>query len=165
MADDKDRFQISQWILERQINWIATADVKAGAVVAVQTAMAGVLASAYSAATNRTEWAIACTVAAFACTVAAFACIVLALFPRTDGPDRSLLFFGRIGKFSRENYCDEIKSSNYTELLVDCSEQIHRNAEIASEKHRWVQNALVWSFLAAPPWVIALLQLTPMKVS
>lgn len=156
---------IAQWALERQISWITTADVKVGVVVAIQTAMAGVLASTYSAATTRSEWAIVSSVAAFVCAIGAFACAAFALFPRTDGPQRSLMFFGRICELSRDEYFNAISGATDYELLQDCTAQIHRNAEIAKEKHRWVQNGLIWSFLAVPSWTLALLQLVPLKVS
>lgn len=167
MADnlEQKRLLVAQWALERQIGWITTADVKVGVVVAIQTAMAGVLAAAYSAATSRSEWAIFSTVIAFACAIGAFACAAFALFPRTDGPKRSLLFFGRICELSSDEYSSAIAGATDRDLLEDCAAQIHRNAEIAKEKHRWVQNGLIWSFLAAPPWTIALLQLAPLKVS
>lgn len=165
MATEQERFRVAQWVLERQIGWIATADVKVGAVVAIQTAMAGMLAAAFSSAVGRSEVAIVATVAALAGAVGALVCASFALFPRTDGPPKSLLFFGRIGSLSRADYVEAIRSATDSQLLEDCAEQIHRNAEIAKEKHRWVQNGMVWSFMAAPPWVIALLQLAPLKVS
>lgn len=165
MTTEQDRFRITQWILERQIGWIVSADVKVGAVVAIQTAMAGVLAAAFSSSNNRSEWAILSTVAAFACAIGAFVCASFALFPRVDGPSKSLLFFGRICSLSRSDYINEIRSATEAQILEDCAAQIHRNAEIASEKHRWVQAGMIWSFLAAPPWVIALLQLAPLKIS
>jgi hypothetical protein len=34
--------------------------------------------------------------------------------------------------------------------------QIHRNAQIATAKHWWVRKSLIWSFLAAIPWIVAI---------
>lgn len=165
MIPDQERLRTAQWILERQIAWIATADVKVGVVIAIQTAMAGTLAAGFSSAASRSEYAVVATVIAFVCAIGAFVCASFALLPRTDGPAKSLLFFGRVSSLSRSDYVSAITSATDSQLMDDCAEQIHRNAEIAREKHRWVQNGIVWSFLAAPPWVFVLLQLAPLKVS
>jgi hypothetical protein len=161
---DEDRLRSAQWILERQINWIATADIKVGAIVAIQTAMAGLLASAFSVAAEKSEITIAATTLAFCCTVGAFICASNALFPRTDGPENSLIFFGKISRHSRSDYILALANHNPKQLLEDCSAQVHRNAEIASEKHRWVKNGMIWTFIAGVPWTIALLNLAPLKL-
>ena len=140
MTDEHERFRVAQWILERQIGWIATADVKIGAIVAIQTAMAGVLAAAFSAATHRSEWAIICTVTAFVCTISAFICSALGLLPRTVGPDRSLIFFGKICDLRRSDYTAALRAATDTQMLDDCADQIHRNAEVACKKHGWVKS-------------------------
>lgn len=165
MADETERLRTTQWILERQIGWISTADIKVGAVVAIQTAMAGLLASAFSAASTRSEYVIFSTAFSFLLTIAAFICASYALIPRTDGPDRSVIFFGKIVCFSRREYVDEMSNITYQQLIEDCAEQIHRNAEIAKEKHRWVQNGMIWTFLSAPFWIFSLLNLAPLKVT
>lgn len=165
MSADQERLSTVQWILERQIGWIATADVKVGAVVAIHTAMAGTLAATFGSASNRSEYAVVATVIAFVCAIGALVCSAYALFPRTNGPEKSLLFFGKISSLSRPDYVSAIRTITVSQLIDDCAEQIHRNAEIAKEKHRWVQNGLVWSFLAALPWAVALFELAPLKVS
>lgn len=165
MTNAQERFKAAQWILERQIGWIASADVKVGVVVAIQTAMAGMLAAAFSAATHRSEWAIISTVAAFVCTVGAFVCAAQALRPRTGGPERSLIFFGRICSIQLPDYVNSMQTATDDEMLEDCAAQVHRNAEIACEKYGWVTGAMIWSFLGAIPWVIALLQLAPLQVA
>jgi len=156
MTNGDDRFSTAQWILERQLGWIASADSKVGVVVAIQTAMLGGLAAAFGMATHRTEWALITTVAAAICSIAALICTAFALFPRTDGPKKSLLFFGCICKLEPPAFKEQLRSATDMDLLEDCSDQIHRNAEIAGVKHRWVQNALIWSFCSAPSWIIAI---------
>lgn len=163
MKDEQERFRVAQWVLERQIGWIATADVKVGVVVAIQTAMAGGLAAALGFAPQKTEWAIIFTAAAFVCSIGAFACAGRGLLPRTDGPDKSLIFFGRICSEARSDYISKFRGAADSELLDDCAAQIHRNAEIAGEKHLWVKNAVIWSFLSAPPWVLAIILLAPVQ--
>lgn len=163
--DQDQRFRTAQWILERQIGWISTADVKVGALVAIQTAMVGMLAATYSAASSRSELAILCTVLAVLCSVGAFVCAALALFPRTGGPEKSLIFFGQISSISRSDYVNVISETSCDGLLEDCAEQIHRNAEIARDKHCWLQNGMILSFVSSPLWLIAIFNLAPLKVS
>ncbi|PKO49184.1 MAG: hypothetical protein CVU31_01530 [Betaproteobacteria bacterium HGW-Betaproteobacteria-4] len=164
MICDQERFKFAQWLLERQIGWIAIADVKIGVIIAIQTAMAGGLAAALGFVPQKTEWAILFTVAAFVCAIGAFVCASQALFPRTDGPEKSMIFFGRICSEPRPDFIGKFRAATELELLEDCAAQVHRNAEIAAEKHHWVKNALIWSFLSAPPWVIAIVLLAQMQV-
>ena len=166
MPNEQGRFHAAQWILERQLGWIATADIKVGVVVAIQTAMAGGLAAAPgSAASQKTEFALGCAIVAFICAIGAFVCAAFAVFPRTDGPTSSLIFFGRIHALERSAYAKQLRSATDDELLIDCADQIHRNSKIADEKHHWVKNATIWSFIGAPPWVVAILLLVPQQVS
>ncbi|MCK9389757.1 MAG: DUF5706 domain-containing protein [Sulfuritalea sp.] len=165
MTNEQDRFRAAQWILERQIGWIATADVKVGVIVAIQTAMVGGLAAALGTTPQKTEWALGCAIVAFICAIGAFMCAAFAVFPRTDGPPKSLLYFGRICALKQSDYVSQLRFATGDELLTDCADQIHCNAKIAETKHCWVKNAMIWSFLAAPPWVIAILLLVPSQVS
>lgn len=164
MTNDQDRFKFAQWLLERQIGWIATADVKTGVIIAIQTAMAGGLAAALGFVPQKTEWAVIFTVAAFVCSIGAFVCAGQALFPRTDGPEKSMIFFGRICGEPRPDFISKFRTATERELLEDCTAQVHRNAEIAAEKHHWVKNAMIWSFLSAPPWVLAIVLLAQIQV-
>ncbi len=165
MTNDLERLQLAQWILERQLGWIATTDIKIGVVVTIQAAMAGGLATALGAASQKTEWAMIWTISAFVCAIGAFVCAAVALYPRTDGPSESLIFFGRIVDLELSEYVSRLRSSANQEVLDDCASQIHRNAEVACHKHHWVKNSMIWSFLGAPPWVIALLLLVPNQLS
>lgn len=50
-----ERLKFAQWVLERNLSWIAASDVKTGVVVAVDTAMLAGLVTAFAghAARNR----------------------------------------------------------------------------------------------------------------
>lgn len=163
MEIEEDRIRAAQWIFERQLGWIATADVKVGVVIAIQAAMVGGLAAAYSAAAMKSEWALVCVIGSFVCAIGAFVCAANALLPRTNGP-ASLIFFGHVSQIESANYIERLRTATDAELLDDLAAQIHRNAEIANEKHAWVKSAMIWSFLSAPPWVFAILTLVPQQV-
>jgi hypothetical protein len=41
MTDDGERIEAAKWLFERTLGWIATADVKVGVALALDTAMLG----------------------------------------------------------------------------------------------------------------------------
>lgn len=164
MTDDKERIDAAKWIFERSLGWIATADVKIGAAIAIDTAMLGGLAAAFAGSDYhlRTAW-----VYFFVCTGAggmifALFCAGLALFPRMDGPKKSMIFFGKVSEMDEATYVERFMKLSANELLTDLSAQIHRNSQIARDKHHWVKKSLIWSFLSASLMVVAIALLVKM---
>jgi hypothetical protein len=158
MSDEAERLQVAQWILERNLQWIGAAEVKTGVIVALDTAMFGAVAAAFSAteAAERTAWSNLLSIVAAACLLAALFCAAMSVLPRTDGPPSSFVFFGTIVKRTAPDYVDAFRRADSSAFLQDCLDQIHRNAEIACDKFRWVRNATMWSFGAVLPWVAAI---------
>ncbi|MHB8428498.1 MAG: Pycsar system effector family protein [Acidiferrobacterales bacterium] len=158
MNNESDRLQMAQWILERNLHWIGAAEVKTGVIVALNTAMLGGLATAFSVAkvAEHTAWAIFFSITGAVCLLLALFCAAMSVLPRTDGPPASFVFFGNIAKRNSADYADSFKRADNAAFLQDCLDQIHRNAEIASDKFRWVRNAMMWSFGAVTPWVAAI---------
>lgn len=155
---DQERLKTAQWIFERNLAWIASADAKAAFIVAVDTAMLAGLAAAYGSATSqaRTAWAILfCSVAVGAIALAIF-CTAIAVLPRTTGPKYSVLFFAKIADLKSEDYMAKLATASASELLADWAAQIHRNAQIARDKHSWIAKSMNWSFLAGIPWLGAI---------
>jgi Family of unknown function (DUF5706) len=161
MSADKDRLQTAQWILERNLGWIAAAEVKVGVVVALDTAILGGLGAAFSAseAVTRTAWATVWTVLATFTLACGLFCAAMAVLPKVTGPAKSLVFFGRVGPCGDVEYADRLRGATDAELLADWSAQIHRNAQIACDKFGWVRKAMYWSFLSVAPWFGAILLL------
>ena len=164
MTSDKERVEAAQWILERTIGWIATADVKVGVAVALDTAMLGGLAAAFAASDYhlRTAWCYFFVFAATAGMALAMFCAGMAALPRMRGPVKSMIFFGRIVEMDVATYVDALSKLTEQEFLVDLATQIHRNAEIACEKHHWVRKSLFWLFLSAGLWIVAITMLVKM---
>lgn len=158
MFDDLERLRVAQWVLERNLGWIAASEVKAGVVVAIDTAMFGALATTFSSLlpAERTAWGILLSVSAAACLAIGLFCIAMSVLPRLSGPKSSNLFFGCICKNSHVDFEQRFVRSSANDFLLDCIAQIHRNAEIARDKFRWVRNGMVWSFVAILPWAAAL---------
>ena len=164
MTESRDRLLAAQWVLERNLAWIAAAEVKVGVIVAIDTAMLGVLGAAFSSSSTSSHSANAVcmylwTVSAGVAIVAGLLCAAMAMLPRVDGPVKALVFFGRVGALGGADYIERFKSATDTELLEDWTAQIHRNAQIACTKFAWVRASMCWSFISVVPWFIAIIAL------
>lgn len=158
MSSEEERHEYAKWILEQNLHWISAAEVKAGAVVAIDTAMLGALAAAFSAlpSADHTAWTNLFSFVAATFLLIAIVCIAMSVLPRTDGPPNSFVFFGKIVKRSAADYIDAFRRANTGSFLDDCLDQVYRNAEIACAKFKWVRSSMMWSFAAILPWVSAL---------
>jgi len=161
MATKNERLLIAQWVLERNLSWIAAAEVKVGVIVAIDTALLGSLGAAFSSSTHTapTAWAYLWTVGAGVAIVAGIICAAMAVLPRLDGPAKSLVFFGRVGVLDESDYIKQFKAASDSQLLNDWTAQIHRNAQIACKKFAWVRASMYWSFLSVAPWFAAIITL------
>lgn len=161
MSSDKERLQTAQWVLERNLAWIAAAEVKVGVIVAIDTSMLGGLGAAFSAADGvaRTAWAWLFTIGAVIALGSALFCAAMAMRPSVNGPAKSLLFFGRIGPCANVDYVESFKKATDAGFLEDWTAQIHRNAQIACDKFSWVRKSMWSSFLSVMPWFAAIVTL------
>jgi Family of unknown function (DUF5706) len=152
------RLTTAQWVLERNLAWIAAADVKVGVIVAINTALLGGLAAAFASSDTaaRVAWTYFFTLTAAGSAVIGLFCSAMAVLPRTTGPKDSLLFFGPIAARDAAAYGEKFSKATEEELLADWTNQIHRNAEIARDKYTWVRRSMYWSFLAAAPWILSI---------
>lgn len=151
-----ERLNNARWTLERQLAWIVAADVKVGVVVTLHVAMLGGLGAAYSAANAKSAWVNGSAFAYALCAFVALLCAALALWPRTLGPVKSLVFFGRVAEVKCEDYVYAFEKTSDDDFLKDLTTQIHRNAEIARDKHDHVGKAMMISFIGALSWVAAI---------
>lgn len=161
MSTETERLHTAQWVLERNLAWIAAAELKVGVIVAIDTAMLGGLGAAFSAADvqMRTYWAVLFTLAAAILLAGGLTTAAMTVLPRVSGPAKSLLFFGRIGEVAEPDYIDAFRTAAVQQLLEDWSAQIHRNAQIACDKFKLVRQAMIWSFLSILPWFAAIVTL------
>lgn len=80
--------------------------------------------------------------------------------PRTDGArTHSILYFKDIAATSVTDYHRRIGTITEAELLDDLACQIHRNAEILTDKFERVQLAMKFSGVALFPWLTFLIGL------
>lgn len=158
MNDDSARLQMAQWVLERNLHWIAAAEVKTGVIVALDTAMLGALAAAFSALepSGHSVWVKIITTVPAVCLGVAIICAAMSVVPRVTGPAMSFIFFGKVAQRNVVDYVEAFRKATEAELLDDCLAQIHRNAQIACDKFDWVRASMLWSFAAVLPWTLAL---------
>ena len=155
---NESRLEHAKWILDMHLHWITASEAKAGVIVAIDTTMLGALAAAFSAlpSAEHTAWANICSFFAAACLLNSMFCTAMSVLPRTVGPPNSFMYFGKIVKRSAADYLDAFRRADSCAFLVDCIDQVYRNAEIACTKFRWVPNAMIWLFAALLPWVLSL---------
>lgn len=154
--DNKERIDAAKWILERNLGWIAAADIKAGVIIGINTALGGGLAAAYNEADSRTCFVIILTVLAAVLGILSIFLSAMAVRPHTKGPKRSLVFFGCIAQLERAEYCEKFGSVSEEELLSDLASQIHRNAEIACDKYGYLGKSMRLALCFAVVWAAAL---------
>jgi hypothetical protein len=154
--DNEQRQSDAQWALERQLFWIAAADSKVGFVVALQTAMIGGLATAISTASSKSPYTFFFVYIYLALALATLFYASRAVSPRVDGPD-SLIFFKTVAKLEVYPYVEKFMATSEEQLLRDLLSQVHRNAQIAEIKYRWVKKAMTLAMWAGVPWVIAVI--------
>ena len=154
MSTSKDKLSSAQWILERTLGWIAAAEIKVGAITAIDVAMLTALGAFFSVEPSKSPWAIFLGASAAGALLIALFCTAMVLFPRLKGgPKESLIFFSAITRMSRADYVMKFESVSEQDILKDIAALIHRNAEIAHEKHCWVKKCVGWSLFAVIPWV------------
>lgn len=155
------RLETAQWVFERQISWINAADVKVGVIVALDLALIGGLASAFniSELESRRWWTYLFIGMATLLLALALYFSARALSPRTNGPSQSFLFFGPISNKTVIEYQSQFISVTEEELILDWTQQIHRNALIAREKYKSVKRSMTCSFAASIPWAVAVVLL------
>jgi hypothetical protein len=101
----------------------------------------------------KSPWAVFFSVGATSSILVGMLCAAMVLVPRLGGPDRSLIFFGKIAQLTAIEYGDKFRDVEDTDLLRDLTDQIHRNSEIAHRKHGWVRACLYWSLFSLPFWL------------
>jgi hypothetical protein len=154
-----ERLTEARWVFERQLAWITAAEVKVAAVITTQIAMLAGLGAVFTAAAgaHKGAWAVGSAVAFMLFAAIAVLCSGMALIPRRRGPAKSLLFFGRVADMSNADYSAAFATASEADFLADWAAQIHRNAEIARDKHSWAGKALMVSFMSALPWISAVI--------
>ena len=141
--------------LARILGWISAADARVAPLFAINTAMLGVVAALLPKPALWEKLPLVTAVLTMICLGASLVCIFLTTIPRTTGPKSSLLFFGGIAQKDAQQYHQAIKEHRDDDYLQDLAYQVHRNAEIANAKFKWIGFAMRWTLVGALPWLFA----------
>ncbi len=141
--------------LARLLHWIAAADTKMSWLLAIHTAMLGVLVALTP---KPLVWGLGSVSSVIAGLILLVSVLMLTAvaFPRTDGPKESLIYFGGIVSYEYETYRANISGLNPEDYCDQLTQQCYRNAEIANAKFKWLQGSMITLFIAIIPWLVAL---------
>lgn len=158
------KLELLDKILSKNLTWVANADSKGTLLFGINSAMlAVVVALVPSSGAWTTSAAIFATLSALP-LVTSIGFIAFGLFPRTNGPRNSLIYFGGIASHDEAQYVRKVINGISPELLEDFARQCHRNAEIAKEKYHHVRYAVILTFLSLPIWLVSIWLMYPLKM-
>jgi len=145
-----------RWVLERQLHWIAAADVKAGGLVAAFMALAGIAATILDSTTPPLAGKHLFALAALL-MVPGLGFAMSVFFPRTEANNTSLIYFREIAKHdSAAEYLKRVEVADASVVHLDLVNQIHVNAVIANCKHRHVRYSMVFGGFSIAVWLAAI---------
>lgn len=154
--NSNDKLDHAKWLLERQLQWIAAAEVKIGFVITLDLAM---LAALGAIIMDMEKISIEVGLLFLLTTAILFASILSAaesFKPNLSGPEKSLIFFGKIGCEAGDVFLDSYKQQTEADYLNDCLLQVHRNAQIATAKFQSVNLAIRWGVVVLPLWFVVI---------
>ena len=143
-------------ILNLQLDWVKSADSKVAPLFAINIAMLGVLTSLMTSNQSWEKFSIALTLLSLALLTLSIIFLGLVVFPRTNGPKGSNIFFGGIADSGESTYIENIKNLTDDEYFNDLLVQTHRNAEIVKQKYKHIKHAFMCSFNSLPFWLLTI---------
>lgn len=147
------RIVIAERNLERMLQWIRAADTKIPIFLAIDSSMAAYWLAHKQGGAFGSVGGIALQVGALAPLLLSLFFLLLAALPRLKSPAPSLVFFGTVAEMEIKKYTAALQQCREEEYFHDLVSQCHRNAVIASIKHRFIRLAVVSLFVALPFWL------------
>lgn len=156
MRDDSERIIYAQWVFERTLAAIGAAEVKLSVIITINLAMLVGLGGALLPAQAIIGWHLLLPIEAAIGIFASLICCAFVLIPRLQGPERSIIFFGIVGKKSQKDYFTEFTQAGEDAILDDLIAQIRINSQIACKKYNWIRTSMICSLLSIPPWFFSM---------
>lgn len=146
-------------LLDRQLEWVRAAESRIQLIVPLGSALFASVATKYSELEGATN---AVRLAGWVCLVflaGSIAFCTAAMFPRTNGPAQSSIFFGRIKALSANEYQQKLKYISEEDYSADLASQIHVNAHIASQKYTWIGRSMAFLMISFFPWAFTVMNI------
>jgi len=156
MKDDSERIKYAQWVLERTLAAIGAAEVKLSVIITLNLAMLAGLGGAFIPVQVIQGLHLLFPIEASIGIFASLICCALVLIPRLQGSERSIIFFGRVGKRPQKDYFTEFTQAGEDAILNDLIAQIHINSQIACKKYNWIRTSMICSLLSILPWFLSM---------
>lgn len=149
-----ENIEKNRWLLDKQLAWIATGDVKIGAIVTLNLALLAGLGSYFSA---KSSWLldILYTITVAIIIISIYYC-KLGFRPKFDPPNQSNIFFGTIAINNLTTFIQGIDTVTKEKFSKDLANQVHRNAQIANRKYSYLSKATSAFLVASVFWLISL---------
>jgi hypothetical protein len=154
-ASEQEQLEAAERRLDRLLDWVGRSDTKFSVVLGVDAGMLGFLATSAPAGAVPVGTIVVAALAA-ALLVASLVFIYRGTYPRTKGPDGSLVHFGSVAGEDREDFKARFRACDAHSHLDDVLGQMHRNAEILDRKFVELRRAYRCLLVAVIPWAITL---------
>jgi hypothetical protein len=146
------------------LSFFPRVDAKASVVLAVDTGMAGYLASRLPSPNTTLPWLLLIPSLAFVLIGISLWHLYKGAFPNLAGGNLSLVYFREIAKRTESKFIDEFAAQSEADYAKDVLGQVWRNSEILAEKFNHLRCAFIFMALALVPWAFSL-GLFSMKLS
>ncbi len=153
--DSDQKIAFLETTLERLLSWIEAADSKVGLVLAIDTAMLGVLAALAPSPSGWTVESVILAAVALVLLLISLLTSSVASFPRTEGPPESMIYFKGITEREAHQYERAVSDLTTEQYIQDLMGQCHRNGQIAGAKFAWVRRSMIALYLSVLPWALA----------
>jgi hypothetical protein len=151
-----ERISWAEQNLQRQLDWIGRHDARTAVILGLDIAMLGFLATEIPAINRLHSGPLFFAAISTLTLLISLASIYSSQYPRTSSPNDSLVFFGTISAFTRENFSSNFCTRSEREHFNDLCDQAHINASIISKKFEALKLALVFLLVSIIPWTFAI---------
>jgi hypothetical protein len=138
------------------LSFFSRVDSKASVLLAVDTGMAGYLASRLPSAYVLRDWWMLIPLVTFLLIGRSVWHLYKGAFPNLVGGNQSLVYFREVATRTEAKYIDQFMAQTEIEYVKDLLGQAWRNSEILSEKFAHLKCAFIFMALAVFPWVVSL---------
>lgn len=154
--EEKNQIQQAQFTFDKVLSFISRVDIKANAILAINTGMLAFLAVHVPKWSAFTEWYMYLALVPVILLSISFWFLYRCGYPNLVGGNSSLIYFKEIASRTESNFISEFLKLTDDLYLKDLLNQVYRNSEIAKEKYESLKYAFIFTAISIIPWVIAL---------